>query len=245
MNLKDTLVDSLKYTSSNWLKVILLGLVIFLADKSNELSNLGGFADEIRYIIIIIGTILGIYQLGFIFRILEETTKGSNKMPKFDKFLTTFIHGLKETIVTVIYFIIPFIVVLLGFAMLAYITGPKTEEMDLAIIFSGLFLGSLTYLLYQATVLNMADYHGTLRSAFDFNKIYKKFRAIGFKKLGFIYLLTVIFAAIVEVTLSDTKSILPYGLGDIISSFLIAPFILIFIARTLGLINKSLEPKNN
>ncbi|MDD1774414.1 MAG: hypothetical protein LUQ24_02655, partial [Methanobacterium sp.] len=103
------------------------------------------------------------------------------------------------------------------------------------------FLGSLTYLLYQAVVLNMADYHGTLRSAFDFKRIFRKFRAIGFKKLIFIYFLTVIFAAIVEITLSDAKSILPNGLGNLASSLIIAPFILISIARILGLINQTLD----
>jgi hypothetical protein len=241
MDMKGILINSLKYASSNWFKVILLGLVIFLADISNELYFIGGMADELRSLIIFAGSILGIYQLGFIFRIIEETTQGSDKMPKFDKLINTFSHGLKEALVTVVYFIIPFLLVLVGIALLDDITGPKTQEMDIIIIFTGLFLGSLTYLLYQAVVLNMADYHGTLRSAFDFKRIFRKFRAIGLKKLIFIYFLTVIFAVIVEITLSDAKSILPYGLGNLASSLIIAPFILISIARILGLINQTLD----
>lgn len=239
--MKGILINSLKYASSNWFKVILLGLVIFLADISNELYFIGGMADEIRSLVIFAGFILGIYQLGFLFRIIEETTQGSDKMPKFDKLISTFSHGLKEALVTVIYFIIPFLLVLVGIALLDDITGPKTQEVDIVIIFTGLFLASLTYLLYQAAVLNMANYHGTIRSAFDFIQVFRKFRAIGLRKLIFIYFLTVIFAAVVEITLSDARSILPYGLGDLVSSLLIAPFILVIIARILGLINQKLD----
>jgi hypothetical protein len=143
--------------------------------------------------------------------------------------------------ITVIYFIIPFILVLMGVSIIDNITGPKTQDIYLILIIFGLFLASLTYLLYQAAQLNMANHHGTVKSAFDLKKIFKKVRVIGIKKLGFIYLLTVVFAFTVEITLADAKIIIPFGLGGLISAFLIAPFILIFIARTLGLINKTLE----
>lgn len=221
----------------------MLGLVIFIADLSNDSSALGGMADEIRYLIIAIGLSLGIYQIGFLFRIIEETTQGSNVMPKFDKFGDTFIHGIKEGLITVIYFIIPFILIIFGVALFDDLAGPKPPEIDLIILIFGLFLASLTYLIYQAAVLNMADHHGTIKSAFDFKKIFKKTMDIGFKKLGFIYLLTVVFAATVEAAISDALTINPYDLVSIIAALLIAPFILIFIARTLGLINRTLEIK--
>ena len=241
MDMKEIIINSLRYTASNWIKVLLLGLVIYLADISNELYFLGGLAGEVRYIVIGAGFILGIYQLGFIYRIIEETTHGSDKMPKFNKYFNTFIHGLKEAMVTVIYFIIPFILILIGILFINDITGPKTLEIEFILIIFGLFLASLTYLFYQAAVLNMANHHGTVRSAFDLKKIFGKVRKIGLKRLGFIYLLTVVFAFTVEITLTDAKTMIPYGLGDLISAFLIAPIILIFIARTLGLINKKLE----
>lgn len=243
MNMKDIIINSVKYSSSNWIKVVLLGLVIFIADLSNELSILGGIADEVRYTIIVIGFILGIYQIGFLFRIIEETTHGSNDMPKFDKLWDTFLHGIKEVLITVIYFIIPFILIITGVFLVDDLIGSKPQEIDFIIIISGVFLASLTYLIYQATMLNMADHHGTIKSAFDFKKIFKKARDIGFKRLGFIYLITVVFAATVEITVSDAVTVIPYDLGSIISSLLIAPFILIFIARILGSINQTLYKK--
>jgi len=64
---------------------------------------------------------------------------------------------------------------------------------------------------------------------------------MGIKRLGFIYLLTVVFAVTVESTIHDAVTSNPFDLLSIISALLIAPFILIFIARTLGLINRTLE----
>ena len=237
MNLNGMIINSLRYSSSNWVKLITLGLVIFLADMSNE-STLG-VVGELKYVVIIFATLLGIYQLGFLFRIIEETTHGSDVLPRFDKIWNTFLHGIKETLVTLIYFIIPFIMILMGVAIIDDLTGSKPQEISMVLIILGILMMSITYLVYQATELNMADHHGTIKSAFDLKRIVRKVRAIGLKNLCFIYLLTVVFAALVEITISDTKTI-PY-VGDYISSFIVAPFLLIFIARTLGLINRTLE----
>lgn len=237
MNLNGMIINSLRYSSSNWVKLITLGLVIFLADMSNE-STLG-VVGELKYVVIIFATLLGIYQLGFLFRIIEETTHGSDVLPRFDNIWNTFLHGIKETLVTLIYFIIPFIMILMGVAIIDDLTGSKPQEISMVLIILGILMMSITYLVYQATELNMADHHGTIKSAFDLKRIVRKVRAIGLKNLFFIYLLTVVFAALVEITISDTKTI-PY-VGDYISSFIVAPFLLIFIARTLGLINRTVE----
>lgn len=240
--MKDVTIDSIRYSSSNWFKVVLLGLVVFMADISNEVTIHVGALD-LSYIVIGAGLILGIYQIGFLFRIIEETTHCSDKMPKLDKLWDTFLHGIKETFITVIYFIIPFILVIIGAAMVDDFIGLTLPEIDVAIIIFGLFLASLTYLIYQATVLNMADHHGTIKSAFDFKRIFRKARDIGFTKLCFIYLLTVVLAFTVETTVHDAVVGNPFDLWSIVSALVIAPFILIFIARTLGLINRSLETK--
>lgn len=76
MNLLDIIIDSIKYPSSNWKEVILLGTVLLIADGFNEFQWTGQFADEIR-ITLIIGSFLAILQAGYLFRVVEETIKGS------------------------------------------------------------------------------------------------------------------------------------------------------------------------
>ncbi|MCE5214114.1 MAG: DUF4013 domain-containing protein [Methanobacterium sp.] len=244
MSLRDITLDSFRYTTSNWGKLIILGLVIFLTDKINELSYFQDLADEISIALIIISILLAIFEIGYIFRIVEETTHGSKALPAFNRIWETFFHGMKEILVTILYFIFPFLMVLLGAMQINNVIGHFSMEVDLFIILIGLFLASLLYLPFQAAVLNMAMHHGTIKSGFDIKNIIYKMRKMGFKNLGFIYILTVLFALVVRYSLSDTIKILPYGLGDLISSLIIAPFILVFTARTLGLINQLLVDKN-
>lgn len=241
MGLKRVIIDSFRYTSSNWLKVIVLGLVIYIADIVNEISFLGTSAVEIDILLIIGGTILGIFEIGYVFRILEESTHGSDVLPKYNKIMATFVHGIKEILVTISYFALPFILILIGIEQIKQIIGFISPGFDTYLIFSGLILGSFLYIPFQAALLNMAYHHGSLRSGFDLKKIAQNIRNMGFKNIGFIYILSVFFAVVVEYTLSDTLSILPYGLGDLITGLFIAPFILILTARALGLINRGLD----
>ncbi len=241
MGLKEIILDSFRYTTSNWGKLIILGLVIFLTDLTNELSLFENLADEISAMLIIVSILLVIFEIGYIFRIIEETTHGSQTLPAFNRIWETFFHGLKEILVIVLYFIFPFALVLLGAMEINDVIGHFSMEVDLFIILTGLFIASLLYIPFQAAVLNMANHHGTIRSGFDLKKIFNKMRKMGFKNLGFVYILTVLFALVVRYILSDTIKILPYSLGDLISSLIIAPFILVFTARTLGLINKCLD----
>lgn len=240
MNLKEIIADSLRYSTSNPIKIVVLGLVIFLADIINEIPLSGPVATEVDLVLIIAGTILAIFESGYIFRIIEESTYGSQELPLFNKLQKTFVHGIKEIIVALIYFAIPLLLLIIIVVKINELSGSLSTEFDVLIIISILILASLLYVLYQAAVLNMAQHHGSLKSGFDFKSICKKITKMGFKNLLFVYLLSVFFVVVVEYTLSDTLSILPYNLGDLITGLLVSPLILVFTARVLGLINKNL-----
>lgn len=237
MRIRHIVMDSFYYSTSNWIKVIFLGLVIFIADLINEISFLGISAD---LFLILIGFILAIFESGYVFRIIEESTHGVEVLPPFDRFWETSVHGIKEILITLIYFIVPSLLILMGIVEVNELIGPLAQEVDFLLILSGLILASFLYIPYQAAILNMAHHHGTLRSGFDFKSIFLKVRKMGFKNLIFVYLLNVFFVTVVVYTLSDTLAILPYNIGDLISGLIIAPMILIFTARVLGLINRDL-----
>ena len=239
MKMNDIVINSVKYASSNWLKLVLIGLVVFIADLSDVTIRVGSF--DLSYILLGAGFILGIYQIGFIFRIIEETTHGFDEMPKFDNFLNTFLHGIKETLVTMIYFIIPIMLVIIGVYIVDDLIGSSSQELEIVMITFGIFLASITFLIYQASILNMANNHGSIKSAFDFKRIFKKVKDIGFKRTGFMYLLIVVLVLIVKSTLHDTVVNNPFDLWSIISALVVIPFILIFTARVLGLINRALD----
>jgi hypothetical protein len=89
--------------------VILLGLVLLLADVANDISFTGVIADELRLVFFAAVIIFAIFEAGYIFRILEETIQGSNKLLKFNNLKLMFIHGIKELTVLILYFLTPFL----------------------------------------------------------------------------------------------------------------------------------------
>jgi len=233
MNLGEIIRDSVKYASSDWIKVILLGMVILIADSVNEIHLAGFGADIIKIILIIIGTILGILEVGYIFKIIEETVRGSEKLPKFDKLKEMFIHGVKETIVTVIYALIPSILIIIGLVDIIGILEVFVDEelMSILFIISGLILGLIVEIIYSAAILNMAHHNGAIRSAFQFKKIFRKIKKIGLKKIVFVYILSLFIVFLVSILISDNlKANIPI-IGEIISQLIIAPYLLIFTSR--------------
>ena len=81
INLKELITDSLRYSASDLKMVVLLGLVLLLADIA-ELSFAGEMADELRLVLFAAVLLLAIFEAGYVYGILEETIKGSKKLPK-------------------------------------------------------------------------------------------------------------------------------------------------------------------
>jgi hypothetical protein len=107
MNLKDIIIDALRYSVSDLKMVVLLGVVLLLADMADELSGANEIADELRLVLFAVVIVLAIFEAGYVFRIIEETIHGSKRLPKFNKFGEMFFHGIKEIIVLITYFSIP------------------------------------------------------------------------------------------------------------------------------------------
>lgn len=236
MNLKELIIDSLKYSASNWPKVILLGIVILIADFVNEPIT-SYYSIDAKIFLIILGTILGILEAGFMFRILEESTKGSTKLPKLNRIKELFIHGFNETIVSTIYEIIP-----LAFLVVFLITagsGVVDINLSFGINFSLLFILSIIlYAIYPAILLNMANNKGTIRSAFNIRKIIHKLKKIGFRKLIIVYLGILIVVGLATVLISnELKTDIPL-IGELVSDLIIIPYAAIFTFRFLGLIDE-------
>jgi len=238
MNLKDMIIDSIKYPSSNWKEVILLGTVLLIADGVNEFQWTGQFADEIRIALIIIGSFLAILQAGYLFCVVEETIKGSKKPPKIKKLKNMFIHGIKEIIVSVTYVAIAILLIIVVSIALASISPSELIAL-ISMVIIGLSIGLMVSILCSAAILNMVNRNGSLRAGFDLKKIFKKIRRVEIKRFLFVYFGFLLAFSIVGIFLSDY--ILPNIplMGDLISQLVIAPYILISTTRFLGLLDRS------
>ncbi len=239
INLKGIITDSLRYSASDLKIVVLLGLVLLLVDRANELSFAGEMADELRLVIFAVVILLAIFEAGYVFRILEETIKGSKKLPKFNNLRLMFYHGFKELIVLILYFLIP--ILLFGLFYLNFLTSLDINDVPIVTDIFFLIILSLTiviYIFFPAVLLHRAHNNGDFRSSFDFRKIYLKIRAVGLKRLILVYLGLFLLVTIVKVVLSDSVAVNVPLLGEVIPDLIIAPYLLIFTTRVLGLIDQ-------
>lgn len=236
MSIKEIIIDSLKYSFSDWKVIIALGLVLLFADIFDEISATSLLADELKTVLVIIVILLSIMEAGFLFRILSETVNGSKKLPRFNNFTRMFRHGVNELIVLGVYFIVP----VLLFLLLEYMNSKGLDDVSdgsafLFIIFLAVL--SVITIFFPAVLLHRAHHDGDLKSSFDFRKIYHKIRRVGFKRLIFVYIGVILLVYIIESFLTDSISSIPLY-GQLIEDIIIAPLVAIFITRFLGLIDR-------
>lgn len=239
INLKEIITDSLRYSASDLKMVVLLGLVLLLADGANDISFTGVIADELRLVFFAAVILLAIFEAGYIFRILEETIQGSNKLPKFNNLKLMFIHGIKELTVLILYFLTPFL--FFGFFYLYFLTSLNFNHTSIVTDIFFMLILSLTiviYVFFPAVLLHRAHNNGNFRSSFDFREIYQKIRAVGLKRLIVVYLGLFLVVSIVKTVLSTGVAENVPFLGELISDLIIAPYLLIFTTRVLGLIDQ-------
>ena len=90
--------------------------------------------------------LLAIFEAGYIYRILEETIKGSKKLPKFNNLRLMFCHGLKELIVLILYFLIP--ILLFGLFYLNFLTSLDINDVPIVTDIFFLIVLSITIVIY-------------------------------------------------------------------------------------------------
>jgi Protein of unknown function (DUF4013) len=239
MNLKQIIIDSLRYSASDLKMVVFLGLVILIADMANELSGVGKMADELRLVLFSVVILLAIFEAGYAFRILEETIKGSKKLPQFNKLGLMFSHGLKELIILTIYFSIPLLLFVLYFFNFLISTDLNKVPGENVTIFLGILsLTVIIFAFFPAVLLHRAHHNGDLRSGFEFRKIYNKIKSVGLKRLILVYLGIFLVVSILEVAFADSIAGTIPVFDELIPDLIIAPYLLIFTTRVLGLIDQ-------
>ena len=236
LKLKDILIDSLKYPLSDIKMILLLGIVLLIANVINEHISNFAYNPLIISTSIILIFFFAMLEAGYIFKVVEQTVEGSNNLPKFTGLWSMFIHGIKETIVSLTYYILPVVVILIGGF---YLNSNAFLEQNLGmglIIIGILLIFPMTFFLLPA-ILNMAHHNGKLRSAYNFKQIKEKIRNVGIKKLLIPYLVTaIILGSFYQYFAPEVRSI-PL-IGSILSQMIITPYLIILTGRILGLVDK-------
>ncbi len=222
MEIGEIISDAGKYPSSNWKKVIILGIFFILS-------------------FVIIGIF---FVLGYYLRIIKSTIAGLDELPEFDDWGDMFIDGLKVLIVNFIYLLIPGIVIVVGvFASIASLAATNTSLVNAPASFFaligvtgiiGIILALIFGLFAHIAIANMAYYDSDLGAAFRFGEILDKIKMIGWGKYIIWYIVMLIIGFIVGLIVSILH-IIPL-IGIIIAYLVIYPYFIMFFSRSLGLI---------
>ncbi|MGB7969276.1 MAG: DUF4013 domain-containing protein [Methanobacterium sp.] len=217
MDIGEIISDSIKYPTSNWGKVLILGVIMIAS-------------------FLIVPVFL---LIGYVFRIIKATLAGLDELPEFDEVGEMFVDGLKVFVVGIVYFI-PVIIISL---IITAITGSSTSAtLSLnPVMIWGLVLVYIVYIIVAVIVglieliaiANMAYYDGDLGAAFSFSEILDRIAKIGWGK----YIITYIVIAIVGfIGFLIGLLTLVILVGFILLPLVIAPFIYMFSARAIALL---------
>jgi Protein of unknown function (DUF4013) len=239
LKFKDILMDSLKYPLSDIKMILLLGIVLLIANVLDDHISDFSYNPFFLSIGIILLFFFAMLEVGYIFKVVEHTVKGNNRLPKFAGLWSMFIHGIKETTVSLTYYLLPVVVILIGGFYLNSNASPAFWEHNLGmgLLIAGIILiFPMTFFLLPA-ILNMAHHKGKLRSAYNFIQIKEKTRNVGIKNLLIPYLVTWIVLGSFYLYFAPQVRSIPL-IGSILSQMIITPFLIILTGRILGLVDK-------
>ncbi len=217
MDIGEIISDSIKYPSSNWGKVLILGVITIAS-------------------ILIVPIFL---LIGYLFRIIKATLAGLDELPEFDEIGEMFVDGLKVFVVGIVYFIpVAIISAIVG----ALIGSSNAASLSLnPYMIWAVVLGYIVYIIVAAiiglieviAIANMAYYDGELGAAFRFSEILDHIAKIGWGKYIITYIVIAIVASIGFLIGFLTIFII---IGIILLPLVIVPYIYIFGARAIALL---------
>lgn len=220
---------------------------------TENLSNSFEFAKRLlsdggRLIILIVLDIIPIIDwivLGYAARVLREAP-GTETPPKLERYGEMFVDGAKIFFASMIYMLIPIVLIVIGGAslfagLLSTQSGVVLPRVMLGgagvvLLLVGVLLGIILLLLLAVGIAHMLK-TGKFGKAFAFGEILGIIRSIGSGK----YLAWIVVLIIITAVIGGAAGLIPY-VGWVISA-IISPILSVFAFRSLGLLYNDGAPQ--
>lgn len=242
--------------------IIVPVLIMFILMFLGAISNNGAVLVITLLIAILLLIVAGILVQGYFFKVIKSTVAGLDELPDFDNWGEMGINGLKVLVVTIVYNLIFGIIAAIPIFIIFLIMGlggimggamgsfSNSTALDMAaltssaLLFWGLYLGLfIIYLIMLVVTLlyaiflplgiaNMA-YNGNIGDAFALSALREKVSEIRWAK-AIIWVLAINFVYVVAFMISYILGLLLVGI--VVVPLLILPFLVIFHARSIGLL---------
>lgn len=223
MEIGEIISESIKYPSSNWKKVIILGILVIAS--------------------VLIIPIFLVY--GYVFRIMKASIAGLNELPEFDELGEMFVDGLKIFVVALVYAIPIWIISAILGAIMGTGMGTPATSLDPTMIWGALasstvfiIVALIIGLVEIMAILNMAYYDGEIGAAFRFNEILDRIARIGWGKYIVTYIVIAVISFIGFLIGLITMFVL---IGFILLPLIIVPYLAMFSSRAMALLFASTD----
>lgn len=263
MNLREIIIDAIKYPISDTRKFLIFCVLIILMSLSTILPSYGVNNGTLSIILSLVTLIVSFIVLGYSIDVIKGGTDGDDTLPDFD-FVKQFVNGIKALILEIIYFIIPLIIVIIvasasglfsSFTKIIYASmdAMSNDANNLTMIMAAIpkatmstFTNALTVTLIVAILLfiifSLMSFTGLVRFAksgsgiegLRFKEILKDMSNVGFVKI-IVTLIVIYIVALILAFVIGLIGLIPY-IGVFISIFVGVPFILLFSYRAIGLL---------
>ncbi|WP_409199325.1 DUF4013 domain-containing protein [Methanobrevibacter sp. DSM 116169] len=228
LKLFDMVKDSIKYVFKDWKAVIILGIIINLL---NVLTSIDFSNNLIIFSIIILFTlILTLFEMGYSFKIIEESLDGSIRPPIFNNFKDMLVHGIKDIMAYIFYGLI--IVILIVIFLIIASLYPESLPL---IILIAMISTSFIFLLLNVSLVNLALNHGKIKAIFnikDLSRLLIKIGLINIIVLNIVYMIVEFFlySSFVLLELLSNSYII-----SLLYDLIVSPFLIIFSKRLLSI----------
>lgn len=219
MDIGDIIGDAVRYPSQDWQKVVTFGVFFLL-----------------NYVIIGI-----LFWPGYALRALKATLAGSDELPEFGDWGEMVIDSLKLIIVSIVYSIIPAIVILIGIfgsaASIQNIGSLMSPAAAFGLISGVVLIGIILEIIFSLALIlaitNMALYDSDLGAAFRFSEILDLAKSIGYADY-IIWFVVMIIVGIVVGIIATILNVLVIGI--LVTPLIVMPYAYLLYSRSLGLL---------
>ncbi len=235
MNINENIRDSLQYPVMDWVKIIVLGIILMIP-------------------------IVNFIGLGYYLRIIKSTLAGLDELPDFKRVGELFIDGIKILLVCIIYAIVPLIFYALSVVIAGSATVPSSTTASSAFSFNYLpaLTGiSLVFLIISAIfaiiisifaymgIANMAYHQGEIGAALRYRDILDRIAAIGWGNYILWWIVLMLIITIGGFIIGIAGGVLLFFVLGLLVFLLGYGYLVIFQARSVALIfESSIKYKN-
>ena len=103
MNMGEIIKDAVNYPLSDWKKIMILGIIIFITGITSIFMSFGATNIYLISLLTVVGFLVGFLVNGYMFRIIRYSLETKSEIPQFDNLIHMGIDGIKVFIVFVVY----------------------------------------------------------------------------------------------------------------------------------------------